>query len=79
MRIVDELRLVAALVVIAVQSGKEERDRYALLRVVEVIAAVVNVVVAAPCNRFVKLVVEVANGPRPQLNGTKPAKPKKIG
>ncbi len=30
-------------------------------------------------NYIKDIVVEVGNGPRPQLNGTKPAKPKKIG
>ena len=47
------------LVVVAVQAGEEERDRHALLRVVVVVAAPVDVVVARPGERRVVVVVEV--------------------
>src|SRR5258708_34631112 len=57
-RVVDELRFIGGLMVVAVQPGKEEGDRNTLLRGVVGVAATVAVVVARPGNRRVVLGVE---------------------
>ena len=69
MRIVDVLRLVRPLVIVTVQSGEEERDRNTLPRVVEVIRAAVDVVVARPGRRQVELGVEVQRLLLPLIHG----------